>query len=534
MQAFLTLAILSASLAPPFTQAQTSVSTTMGPVGTMIVANKVVGPDGHDRPVVVVNDVHPGPLITAKKGDTFQITVVNNLEDATMLRQTSVHWHGVFQHASAWADGPEGVTQCPIAQSGESFIYRFTCGQDAGTYWYHSHFGTQYCDGLRGPMVVYDPDDPHLALYDVDNENTVLTLADWYHTPAPWVVLPARAEATLINGKGRQPGNTNSTLEIVNVEPNRRYRFRLVSLSCDPNYLFSIDGHNLTVIEVDGQSVQPLHGVASIQTFAGQRYSFILNTHDKTIDNYWIRALPNVGAGSLPDGYEGGVNSAILRYVGAPDVEPNTSENNGYRLLEADLRSLLNPQAPGGSDPADLSINLALGFDLDSRKWTVDGATWVSPTEPVLVQMMNGVPPSEILPAGSIRVLPRNKVVEVSIPSLLVGGPHPFHLHGHAFSVIRSAGSALYNYENPIRRDVVSIGSDPTDNVTIRFVTDNPGPWFFHCHIEFHLHGGLAIVFAEATEDVPRVSAPPVEWNSLCTKYGSLSAEQTELTPPSV
>ena len=27
----------------------------------------------------------------------------------------------------------------------------------------------QYCDGLRGPMVIYDPDDPHAELYDVDD-----------------------------------------------------------------------------------------------------------------------------------------------------------------------------------------------------------------------------------------------------------------------------------------------------------------------------------------------------------------------------
>jgi len=26
--------------------------------------------------------------------------------------------------------------------------------------------GTQYCDGMRGALVVYDPEDPHKALYD--------------------------------------------------------------------------------------------------------------------------------------------------------------------------------------------------------------------------------------------------------------------------------------------------------------------------------------------------------------------------------
>jgi FtsP/CotA-like multicopper oxidase with cupredoxin domain len=38
-----------------------------------------------------------------------------------------------------------------------------------GTYWYHSHFQNQYCDGLRGAMVIYDPDDPFAHLYDIDD-----------------------------------------------------------------------------------------------------------------------------------------------------------------------------------------------------------------------------------------------------------------------------------------------------------------------------------------------------------------------------
>jgi iron transport multicopper oxidase len=63
---------------------------------------------------------------------------------------------------------------------------------------------------------------------------------------------------------------------------------------------------------------------------------------------------------------------------------------------------------------------------------------------------------------------------------------HPIHLHGHSFHVVRSAGSSTYNFDNPVIRDVVSIG-DQGDNVTIRFFTDNPGPWFLHCHMDWHL-----------------------------------------------
>jgi hypothetical protein len=46
------------------------------------------------------------------------------------------------------------------------------------------------------------------------------------------------------------------------------YRLRLVSISCDPSFIFSIDNHNLTVIEVEGINVQPLE-VDSLEIFAG-------------------------------------------------------------------------------------------------------------------------------------------------------------------------------------------------------------------------------------------------------------------------
>lgn len=47
------------------------------------------------------------------------------------------------------------------------------------------------------------------------------------------------------------------------------YRMRLVSISCDPNFQFSIDGHDMTVIEADGITHQPVV-VNSLQIFAGE------------------------------------------------------------------------------------------------------------------------------------------------------------------------------------------------------------------------------------------------------------------------
>jgi iron transport multicopper oxidase len=134
--------------------------------------------------------------------------------------------------------------------------------------------------------------------------------------------------------------------------------------------------------------------------------------------------------------------------------------------------------------------------------FTVNGQPFVAPSVPVLLQILSGTPPASLMPTSNIYSLQRNKVVEISIPGGVLGGPvshgisshlpyqlsatsskHPIHLHGHVFSVVRSAGNSTYNYVNPPQRDVVSIGTQTTDNTTIRFVTSNPGPWFMHCHI---------------------------------------------------
>jgi iron transport multicopper oxidase len=76
------------------------------------------------------------------------------------------------------------------------------------------------------------------------------------------------ADSTLINGKGRFPGGPDAELSVVNVQKGKRYRFRLISMSCDPNFHFSIDGHDLTVIEADSLPTQP-HTVNNIQILAG-------------------------------------------------------------------------------------------------------------------------------------------------------------------------------------------------------------------------------------------------------------------------
>ena len=66
-----------------------------------------------------------------------------------------------------------------------------------------------------------------------------------YHFVSTQASPTPTANSTLINGLGRYAGGPNSPLAVVNVAPGKRYRFRLISISCDPNFIFSIDGHNM-------------------------------------------------------------------------------------------------------------------------------------------------------------------------------------------------------------------------------------------------------------------------------------------------
>ncbi|KAG1852758.1 laccase [Suillus subalutaceus] len=59
-----------------------------------------------------------------------------------MYTVTSVHWHAIYQNGTSYADGTSTVTQCPIAQN-QSYLQSFLAQNQAGTYWYHSHYSVQ-------------------------------------------------------------------------------------------------------------------------------------------------------------------------------------------------------------------------------------------------------------------------------------------------------------------------------------------------------------------------------------------------------
>ncbi|KAK0184152.1 multicopper oxidase-domain-containing protein [Armillaria mellea] len=258
-----------------------------------------------------------GALVSGNKGGVFQLSRI--------LQISSIHWHGLLQKA----DNPAFVNQCRIAK-GNPCLYTVESTNQPRTCWYHSHLSTQYCDGLRGPFVIYNPNDPHSDLYDVDDKSTILTLPDGDHTPAKELKFPT-PELTLINGLRRSFITlTCSGVVLLTCFADGAKILRLTwllsllskgnDMACDSAFTFAIEGHAMSIIDVDNVNHEP-YTVYQIQIFASQRYSFVLTANQK-VDNYWIRALPSVGTSR----YTNGINSAsILRYSGGPEVEPATA-----------------------------------------------------------------------------------------------------------------------------------------------------------------------------------------------------------------
>ena len=114
------------------------------------------------------NGTSPGPAITVNAGDRI-IARVKNID---IVDGTAMHWHGILQTLSNNMDGVVGVTQSKI-MIGETFEYNFLV-DDAGSFWYHAHFTTQYMQGARAALIVMDPLE---KIYT----NRIVMLADWYH-----------------------------------------------------------------------------------------------------------------------------------------------------------------------------------------------------------------------------------------------------------------------------------------------------------------------------------------------------------------
>src|SRR5258707_7972084 len=268
-----------------------------------------------------INGSLPGPTLKWREGDTVTVAVTNHL-----AAETSIHWHGM--RIPAEMDGVPGLSFAGIAP-GKTFVYRFPVLQN-GTYWYHSHSGFQEQLGLWGALVI-EPRDKDPITYDRDY---VVLLCDWSDTNPNTIYSNLKKQSDYYNFHKRTAGtflhdarsqglrstvadrlswgrgnmsptdiadvNSSTYIYLMNghpaeanwtalFKPGERVRLRLINASAMTLFDVRIPGLPMTVVQADGNYVQPVT-VDEMRLGVAETYDVIVQPHEETA--YTIFAQP--------------------------------------------------------------------------------------------------------------------------------------------------------------------------------------------------------------------------------------------------
>jgi FtsP/CotA-like multicopper oxidase with cupredoxin domain len=382
------------------------------------------------------NGTVPGPELRVTQGDRVQVTLVNQLPDAT-----TIHWHGVRLPNAE--DGAAGVTQDAV-RPGQSFTYEFVA-RDVGTYWYHSHQQTeaQLPRGLFGALIV-EPAQP-----TEDRDITVLLHGDPGHVR----VDPARIDAL--------PGQTVRLRVINAVVGGMDGGPETPVVLGAPFVVAALDGHEL-------HDPQPL-SATRVPLGMGQRADLVFT-------------MPPTNSVTLRLAEVQGASSPVQKVFETLQAQAPPSQSlvigDGPPPEQADLATTplfdmtsYGTPAPELEGPFDVTAPIVLSEKPGLR----DG-------RPQLIHLLNGeaapnVPPLQVTEGQTVQLHIVNDTDEY----------HPMHIHGHVFTLLARNGQPLTG--SPVQLDSVLVG--PHETYDVAFVADNPGVWMLHCHVLLHAGMGM-------------------------------------------
>ena len=415
---------------------------------------------------LLVNGAWPGTTIRYSRGDRFRVLVENLLD-----QPTSLHWHGLI--APNLEDGVPSVTQAPIGP-GDTLYYEFDL-QQAGTFWYHSHFGLQEQQGLGGPLIIEDPNEPQA--YD---EDLVVMLGDVIDIPVSEVI-PGIRNGTLqvsVSDPYTLPDGAPFRLDVpytgylLNghtpedpwrhaLKAGSRARLRLINGSGSSFFRIAVDGVQLTLIAADGDLVEPAV-VDNLVIGTAQRYDVLVT-------------LPESGSYTLHAAALGDDKQA-LGVLHTPDAAPAANAERpkfaGKALQLTDLKAPYITTPPDGSRK---SFEVVLSGDMRDYLWEMNDQAWPEP----FAAYAGDHAEESYYDVGFGEVVRFDLINRTPMA-------HPMHLHGHSFRVLVEGADPA---RAPLRDTVVAW---PNGRVTMEVVAYNPGRWFFHCHNAWHLAVGMA------------------------------------------
>ncbi|XP_048565104.1 laccase-12-like [Triticum urartu] len=471
------------------------------------------------KSIVVVNGQFPGPTVSAREGDLVVVRVVNKAQ-----YNMSIHWHGVRQLRSGWADGPAYITQCPV-QPGKSYVYKFTITGQRGTLWWHAHISWLRAT-VYGPIVIL----PKLGVpypFAAPYKEVPLMFGEWWKADTEAVISqalqtgggPNVSDAFTINGL---PGplyncSAKDTFKL-KVKPGKTYMLRIINAALNDELFFSIAGHTLTIVDVDAVYIKPIT-VETLLITPGQTTNVLLTAKPSYPGaTYYMMAAPYSTAASGT--FDNTTVAGILEYEdpsspssagfnkNLPLLRPTLPQINDTSFVSnytAKLRSLATEEYPAevpqevdrrffftvglGTHPCAVN-GTCQGPTNDSRfAAAVNNVSFVLPTTALLQShytgMSNGVyssnfpavpqspfnytgtPPNNTNVSNGTRlvVLSYGDAVELVMQgtSILGAESHPFHLHGFNFFVVGQGFGNFDPAKDPAKYNLV----DPVERNTV-------------------------------------------------------------------
>ncbi|XP_019096969.1 PREDICTED: laccase-22-like isoform X2 [Camelina sativa] len=506
------------------------------------------------KPIVTINGKFPGPTLYAREDDNVIVNLTNNVN-----YNVTIHWHGVKQLRTGWSDGPAYITQCPV-QPGGTFVYNFTLTGQRGTLLWHAHISWLRAT-VHGAIVIL----PKRGVpYPFPRPHTerIIVFGEWWNSDVEAVISqstqsglpPNISDAHTINGLTGQVPGCKSRGYTLHVETGKKYLLRIINAAVNDELFFKIAGHNLTVVEVDATYIKPFD-TETLFLGPGQTTNAILTANHPqgnflmTISPFMDTVVPvnNVTATAFLRYKD--TRTQALKSSKIPPIPPVNATSIALGFSDS-LRSLNSPDYPTNVPlKVDHSLFFAIGVGVNPCATCINGTktiadinnvSFVMPTvamlqahyfnksEGVFTDDFPGKPSTPFNYTGGLSNLRTengtkvyrlefNATVQVIIQGTSVIAPesHPTHLHGSNFFVI---GKGLGNFDplkdtkkfnlvDPVERNTVSV---PTAGWTaIRFIADNPGVWFFHCHLEVHTSWGLKMAFLVEDGNGSNEKLPP-------------------------
>ncbi|CAD6581208.1 MAG: hypothetical protein ASARMPREDX12_000394 [Alectoria sarmentosa] len=516
-----------------------------GPTYNFNIARGFISPDGVNKSSILINGTFPGPTIEANWGDTITVNVCNQITGPE--EGTSIHWHGILQKSTPWYDGVPAVDQCPIAP-GSCMTYSFLADV-YGTSWYHSHYSAQYSAGVAGAMIIHGPTQVE---YDYDIGPVILS--DWYHNKTyeelveevmanPAEKAPPFSDSNLINGKMNFDCSqllseslqctSNAGLSKFQFHSGKTHRLRLINTGAEGIQYFSIDGHNMTIFANDFVPIVP-YTTNVVTLGVGQRSDVIVTATGAPNSTFWMRSnLSSCDNANYPYAlaaiyYEDADNTSVPHSIVTPFDDSKCGNDN---------LTLTTPYYNYGALPAPSTTqDLTITGHLNETDGTsgvflfyVNNQTFRADYNSPILPLANGGNFSYPNPDWQVYNFDTNSSVRLVVYNDFPAS-HPMHLHGHNFNVLAEGfgtwDGVITNPHNPQRRDTQLVQAGTATEpayIVLQYKTDNPGTWPFHCHIAWHVSGGLYINTIEQDALLEKRVLPPVVANT-CKAWDAYSA----------